>query len=204
MAKFTYFDVAGRALPCRVALFNAFGKDGWTDERLSFAEFGEKKAAGAFPLGSLPTLTLADGRQLCQSMAITVWAGKQGTQPLYPADPSEGLVVEEVFQTAYELMGKAPQDPDPEVKKQKRLEFADGGMKTFMGMLDKRYEGKTFLLKDITIADLAVLCLVAMIACGDWDYVDPSYLDGFPNLQKACEAIKQHPTVKGYYEIYPN
>ena len=44
-------------------------------------------------------------------------------------------------------------------------------MKTFMGMLDKRYEGKTFLLKDITIADLAVLCLVAMIACGDWDYV---------------------------------
>ena len=43
MAKFTYFDVAGRALPCRVALFNAFGKDGWTDERLSFAEFGEKK-----------------------------------------------------------------------------------------------------------------------------------------------------------------
>ena len=49
--------------------------------------------------------------------------------------------------------------------------FAAGGMKTFMGMLDKRYEGKTFLLKDITIADLAVLCLVAMIACGDWDYV---------------------------------
>ena len=43
MAKFTYFDGAGRALPCRLALFNAFGKDGWTDDRLSFADFGPKK-----------------------------------------------------------------------------------------------------------------------------------------------------------------
>merc|ERR1719271_1583485 len=136
MAKFTYFDGAGRALPCRVALFNAFGKDGWTDDRLSFADFGPKKAAGAFPLGSLPVLTLPDGREICQSMAIAVWAAKHGEKPLYPSDPTEALLVDEVFQSAFELLGKAPQDPDQEVKKKKREEFAAGGMKTFMQMLD--------------------------------------------------------------------
>ena len=51
---------------------------------------GTSQAAGAFPLGSLPTLTLADGRQLCQSMAITVWAGKQGATPLSAREGAGG------------------------------------------------------------------------------------------------------------------
>ena len=34
-----------------------------------------------------------------------------------------------------------------------------------------RYEGKSFVTGDLSIADLAVCCLVSMIAGGDWDYV---------------------------------
>jgi hypothetical protein len=37
-----YFAFRGRALACRVALFNSLGKDGWKDERVSLPRF--KKA----------------------------------------------------------------------------------------------------------------------------------------------------------------
>ena len=34
-----YFQFRGRALACRVALFNALGKDGWKDTRVSLPRF---------------------------------------------------------------------------------------------------------------------------------------------------------------------
>ena len=40
------------------------------DKRLSFPDFGAKKAAGEYTFGSLPVLTLPSGIQLNQSNAI--------------------------------------------------------------------------------------------------------------------------------------
>ena len=131
--KLTYFPLPGRAFATRVAMFKLFGKDGWVDERVDFAKFGEMKAAGAFPLGSLPVLTLPDGRMICQSAAIASWAGRQCG--LLPSDPLEALLVDEAGATCMEILGKCPQDKDNDVKKAKREEYAAGWMKTAMAML---------------------------------------------------------------------
>ena len=50
----TYFDGPGRAEPVRVAL--RLGGVPFVDHRLAFPQFAEAKAAGAFPLGSVPVL----------------------------------------------------------------------------------------------------------------------------------------------------
>ena len=36
LCEVSYFDIPGRGFPIRVSLFNAFGKDGFTDDRISF------------------------------------------------------------------------------------------------------------------------------------------------------------------------
>ena len=66
------------ALECRVALFNALGKDGWTDQRVSLPRF--KKAPkleqnpdrvnSEYVTNNLPQLDLPCGTKLSQSHAI--------------------------------------------------------------------------------------------------------------------------------------
>ena len=57
-------------------MFKAFGKAGWVDERIEFAEWPELKPTT--PLGSLPFLTLPDGRVVSQTDAMMRWAGRRG------------------------------------------------------------------------------------------------------------------------------
>jgi glutathione S-transferase len=62
-----YFDIAGRAEAIRVACYMA--KVDYDDIRLTQEEFGAKKAAGEFPLGSVPVWT-EDGEKFCGSNNI--------------------------------------------------------------------------------------------------------------------------------------
>lgn len=73
--KLTYFDADGRVFGLRVAMFKAFGKDGWVDHRFPFSDWAEVKKTT--PLGQVPVLTLPDGSTVTQTEAITRWAGKQ-------------------------------------------------------------------------------------------------------------------------------
>mmetsp|Transcript_44839 Transcript_44839/g.100740 ORF Transcript_44839/g.100740 Transcript_44839/m.100740 type:complete len:206 (-) Transcript_44839:81-698(-) len=201
--KFTYFDGAGRATPARVALFKAFGGD-WEDERIDWATFQKMKADGDFPLGSVPVLTLKDGRKVVQSEAIARWAGRQGG--LYPEDPTEALLVDEAVTTFFEVLGKCPQDPDPEAKKAKREEYAAGWMKVALTTMEKKYsDGGPFLIgSTLTLADLSLYCVVSMIVDGSFDHVPASYMEGFPALSKAAAQVKESPTMVAYYEKYKN
>ena len=56
--KYIYFDVYARGEPIRILLNHA--KVTFEDERLSFEDFGPRKAAGEFEMGQLPVL-LIDG-----------------------------------------------------------------------------------------------------------------------------------------------
>ena len=69
-----YFGLAGRAEPIRMAL----GLKGvqFTDTRLDFPTFGAKKAAGDFPLGSVPVWH-EDGLVICQSNVILRMVGQR-------------------------------------------------------------------------------------------------------------------------------
>lgn len=40
---FRYFPGSGRAIGCRIALFAAFGKEGWLDERMTWSELSVER-----------------------------------------------------------------------------------------------------------------------------------------------------------------
>ena len=75
MPKLTYFDIGGRAEFARQAF--AIAGVAFEDNRCSFAEFAEMKAAGKFEFGSVPVLELDDGTSLSQSMPILRYVCKQ-------------------------------------------------------------------------------------------------------------------------------
>ena len=85
----TYFDAAGRVFGLRACLFKAYGKEGWVDNRVAFKDWRQLKQTT--PLGTLPTLTLADGSVMVQTESLARWAAKQAG--LYPDDPLEALKV---------------------------------------------------------------------------------------------------------------
>ena len=68
MPKLIYFDLGGRAEAIRMLLAHA--KAQYTDERLSFPEFGAKKAAGEFPSGQVPVWVDDHGVKYNQTKAI--------------------------------------------------------------------------------------------------------------------------------------
>lgn len=65
--KLCYFDVNGRADAIRCMLSHA--NFDYEDDRFSFEQFGERKAAGEFPLGQAP-VWVEDGFTTCQTNAI--------------------------------------------------------------------------------------------------------------------------------------
>eukprot|EP00920_Eleutheroschizon_duboscqi_P037126 GHVT01088906.1.p1 GENE.GHVT01088906.1~~GHVT01088906.1.p1 ORF type:complete len:108 (-),score=16.23 GHVT01088906.1:1775-2098(-) len=81
MMRLTYFDSKAKAESVRLAFF--IGGVEFEDKRVSREEFGAMKES--LPFGQLPILTLADGSQMAQSLAILTYAAKQAG--LLPEDP---------------------------------------------------------------------------------------------------------------------
>ena len=123
LPKLTYFNGAGRVFALRVAMYKAFGKDGWVDHRVEFKDWAELKPST--PLGSLPVLTLADGTTLVQAEAMARWAGKKAG--LYPEDPTAALVTDVITASVMEVLTKTPPAAGDEGKA-KREEYAAGFM----------------------------------------------------------------------------
>jgi len=65
--KLYYFDLCGRAEGIRMMLAHANFQ--YEDARTEMSTFGELKASGFFPLGSMPVWE-EDGFKMCQSSAI--------------------------------------------------------------------------------------------------------------------------------------
>eukprot|EP01052_Picozoa_sp_SAG31_P024816 SAG31_NODE_2136_length_6360_cov_5.316882_5_plen_227_part_00 len=122
--EFHYFDFdGGRGPICRIAL-HASGLP-WVDVRVKGADFGAAKAEGKYMTG-LPVLKLPSGRIITQSTAIARFAAKHGDAGLYPTDPEAALLVDELICVAEDALTKTPSDPDQEIKKTKREEYAAG------------------------------------------------------------------------------
>jgi len=199
--KLTYFPVAGRAFALRVALFKAHGADGWVDERIKPADWGELK--DKTPLGSLPVLTLPNGKQMTQTDALMRFAAK-GTS-LYPDAPADALAVDEIVATAFEALNKAPQSPDPNEKQLLREAYAQGFLSRALGFLEKRLGETDFYVgSDLTLADLAVYQLTDMILIGQFDHVDPTLIDTFAGIKAHADRVAKHELVVAYKEKYQN
>lgn len=198
--EFTYFKgVAARGEPVRIAL-HASGVE-WKDTSVSFDEFKAAKAAGKYGAG-LPVMKLPSGLELGQSVAMVRYAGKLGKSGLYPSDPEAALLVDCVMDTCQDALTKCPQDPDVEVKKKKREEYAEGKLKSYMNDIDiiLKAKGGPFILgKQISIADLVVkYFLVDMITSGNFDYVPKEYVDQWPQFAVHGQAVDDCDVVKAY------
>jgi hypothetical protein len=110
--RLLYFQGTGKCYGVRMAMFAAFGRHGWIDERVSQVgkpgshPDGVSRGPGAWRDLSvhriaLPELTLPDGSTVCQSMAIARWAARtaseSGYATLYPTNATDALRVDEIM-----------------------------------------------------------------------------------------------------------
>ena len=202
--KLTYFAIPGRALPIRIAF--RMGKVEFEDERIKFPDLAERRGPtgynAAVPLGSLPIISI-NGEVHTQSIAMFRWAAKQAD--LAPTDLMQAFLVDEVMDDVVELYGKAPQDPDKEVKRQKREAYAKDVLPKFfdrLNVLYKKHGGPFLLGKKMTMADVLVFATLHSFKVGDVDYVDGSVFSKYENLVTVYEATKKHPDVKAELSTY--
>lgn len=228
--RLRYFMFPGRCYAARIALFNAFGKDGWLDERIGQSQFKKlkqqaaeersdsvKKSNPVLLTNNLPQLVLADGlTTVCQSHAIARWAARQQSQTqsqyvLYPEkDLDAALLVDEAMSTVDAMVGFAPKDDEKHIRLAKRQDYAgeNGFLHIGLSMLERRFEksrGPFLLGEFLSIGDLYLKKpLTDMILDKQFEGVPPDYLNRFPLIRAHTEAVAEHPLVQDYLKHYKN
>ncbi len=200
--ELTYFNAPGRAESVRVAL--TIGGIPFEDHRLAFSEFGAHKAAGAFPLGSVPVLTV-DGLKLPQTAAMLRYAARLGDAGLYPADPLDALIVDSALDTFNDTLSNAllPSlyERDMEKKLALRAVFAEGPMVRAYAHVESLIarSGGPFLLGDaMSIADIVVALQTLQILGGGLDGIAPAALDPYPLTRALAAAYLEDPRIVAY------
>ena len=132
----TYFEVEGRA--CSIRLMLSHANFQYEDCRMPFEEFGQKKAQGYFPLGSMP-IWEEDGFKMCQSSAILrMMAIRTG---YYSDDPMTCWAIDSLVDFAEDMQGKHGYIYDPLLAQQPFDESrADQWFETFWNKVIPVYE----------------------------------------------------------------
>jgi glutathione S-transferase len=200
----TYFPVAGRGFPIRVALgaAKAAGKiSEFNDVRLSFPEFKEKRAAEGgsemFPLGQMPVLAI-DGKTFTQSLALARYAATLAG--LRPSDPLQALKVDEIVQTVDEAWNKTPANTPGDAEfANKRKAWAEETIKgKYFPFFERRLSesgGPFFLGSDLTEADLFLHAVYLGISSGMYDHVDKDLFASSAKLSAHAASVAAHPLV---------
>lgn len=105
--KLQYFGLAARAEPIRIIC--AVKGIKFEDERLDFPDFGARKAAGEFPMGSMPVWR-EDGMSIFQTNTIMRMLGQRNG--MYAKDPTTGWAIDSILEYVEDEFnawcGKAP------------------------------------------------------------------------------------------------
>lgn len=210
--KLTYFPSTGRAEPIRLAL--ALGGIPFEDERLSYAEFHERKTSLPFhqvPVLEVTTETGDPGSSastksvltIAQSLAILRYAGTLAG--LYPTiDMLEAARVDELLAVIDEghnapLFSESFAEHDAERKRAMRLELASGVIPCMLGRLEKRaaeWGGHFAAGGDaMTVADVAIYALVGYFRDNMMPGVPTSVVDPYASLLRIFESVGEHPKV---------
>jgi glutathione S-transferase len=197
--KLTYFDIhGGRAEPARLAL--AIGSIAFEDHRFAYPEFAEIRKTT--PFGQVPVLQV-DGVQVTQCDAITRYAGKLAG--LYPADPFQALLCDEVMYVVEEAgvkMGPSYRMTG-EAQKAARLELVNGSIPVYLRWLQSQllaHGGEFFADGRLTIADLKVFVDVRGLNSGRLDHIPTDLVEKVaPLLNTHMQRIAQLPAVVAYY-----
>ena len=202
--KLTYFDFhGGRAEPARLAL--AIGDIPFEDHRFVGAEFAEVRKST--PFGQVPVLTV-DGVQVTQCDAITRYAGKLAG--LYPADPFQALLCDEVMYVVEEANVKFGPTfrMSGEEQKEARLALVNESMPIYLGWLQAQllaHGGKYFADHRLTVADLKVFVDVRTLNSGRFDHVPADLVAKVaPELNAHMQRIAGTPAIAAYYAKFGN
>jgi glutathione S-transferase len=197
--KLTYFDIAGRAEPIRLAL--RISGIPFVDHRLKFPEFGEAKAAGALPLGAVPVLEV-DGVTIAQTGAILRYVAHLGDGSLYPTDPWAALVVDSVLDSFNDTLSHALMpsmfERDMAKKLAMRAEIAAGPMARVFAYTERLLQGSggPFVAgAALSIADLVVAQQVRQIQSGTLDGLGAAHLEPYPGLVALTAAFLAEPRI---------
>lgn len=185
-----------RAFAIRTCL--KIGRVEFTDSIITYKELQDSKAltgsSALFPLGSVPVLTLPSGQVVTQSSAIARYAAKLVN--LYPLDPLESLFVDEIYDTVTDVLSSAPQDPDQEIKKKKREDWAAGKFKVFLNFFSEKLvavAGKFIVSGRLTLADIAVYAMLKSIGSGSFDFVPGEILLTWPIFAEYVAFLEADP-----------
>ena len=201
--KLTYFGIAGRGEATRLAL--AISGTPWEDNRVAFSDWKDLKPAT--PWGSLPVLTLNDGRQIAQQRAVLRFVGKE--TGLYPADSFAAAQVDELMDAAEDIGSKTNavgQGLPQEEKEAARKAACQAGGTTFqiLERIDKfiaaNGKGGHAVGDSLTIADLFVYTASCNLVGGLYDGVPLDTIDSFSNIMACRKLVRSHPAVTKWYD----
>lgn len=214
--KLTYFDIAGRGEPVRLAL--VLSKTPFEDDRIGFADWAALKPKT--PCGQLPVLTI-DGEQRSQSTAMMRYIGSKFSETLYPSDKlfdiEEALGLIEDFGNSWgpcifitmrpENYGRpegfTQTEEGKECVKMMRTQWLETKLPEFakyISAMIEKHGGAWIASKDHpTIADCAAFCQLNAFTRGYMDHVPTDCLDKYPTIKAYLERFKEIPEVKEWY-----
>lgn len=205
--KLLYFDLRGRAEMIRLALHA--GGVSFEDVRFARTEWPEIKPTT--PRGSTPVLTLDDGTQVTESIAILRYAGKLGTPRLYPEDPVVALRVDEmvdIIGSCTAILSKSFGLPSEEqLAMRTKMLSEDGDLTKVLKWVDEAAKANDsgFLVgSELTIADCALRPAAYWLSSGVLDGIPKDCLDQYKGICKVMQTMAQVPAIKRYEsEQYP-
>ena len=200
--RLTYFEGAGRAEPVRIAL--CLAKLPFEDRRLKFPEFAAMRAAGEFPLNSLPVLEV-DGRAMVQTAAMLRFVARFAGTDLYPADARAGFVVDSVLDCFNDTLSHAltPSlfERDQEKKLEMRRAIVAGPLTLVLRYTERLAadsKGPFLTGETLTIADLVIGTSVKQYRSGTLDGIGPEVLEAYPRVRAIGDAFAAHPGIVAY------
>ncbi len=195
--KLTYFDApVSRGEECRLALHIA-GVD-FEDERIARDQWLALKPTT--PFGSLPLLTMPDGRVLAQSNAILVFVGRR--HGLHPKDDFEAAQHEAMMHYAEDLrahVSPTMRITDEDAKKTAREELATTYLPQWASNVEKQVgDGPFFGGSALNVVDLKLHMVVRWLSGGKLDHIPPTVFAGYPKLMRLHDAVRDHAAVNAW------
>ena len=203
MLRLVYFGVPGRAEASRVAL-SLSGLE-WEDVQVNGVRFEIMKNSGELPWDMLPVLQTPEGT-IAESSAILRFAGKAAD--LVPSDPYQAAKVDEFIDGITSLAGLLDDtfrisDVEERIQIRKKLFLPDGrGTRVLIMLERKTSESRTGWAagtEKMSIADLKLFAELFGLFSGNYDGLDGSMIEGYPNLLNYHSKVANEPRILAHY-----
>lgn len=185
----------------RVAL--TVGGIPFVDERVGGPTWATTKPE--MPYKSLPVLVV-DGKKYAQTPGIQRYVGKLAG--LYPSDALQAMQVDEVLGALEDVVQSFFKYKSPDEKQHGRETAAKEAIPRYFGTVEKRiseWGSNGYTVGDsLTIADLAILCLMVDVRGGFYSYVPTDVFDTYPNAVALYDKLMAHPVIAKWFKDHPH